>query len=254
MIFIDTHTHLNSEAFDVDRSSVIENAIGEGVSRFLIPSIDSASYKGMLDLESQYPNHVSLMMGLHPTHVNNDYQEELDFVKQKLSERPFIAVGEIGIDLYWDKTYLKEQQQAFDKQISWAKEYNLPINIHCRAAFDEVFEILEQHKSSDLRGVFHCFTGDLSQAKRAIDCGMHLGIGGVVTFKNGKIDRFLNEIPLENIVLETDAPYLAPVPFRGKRNESAHLVLVAERLSEIYGVSVEHVANITTDTVKKMFF
>ena len=193
------------------------------------------------------------MMGLHPTHVNENVEEELAFVKKQLDSRKFYAVGEIGIDLYWDKSFLKQQQYAFKQQITWAKEKKLPINIHCREAFDEIFEILEEEKNADLFGIFHCFSGDLEQAKKALSYNMKLGIGGVVTFKNGKIDQFLHEIPLSEIVLETDAPYLAPTPYRGKRNESSYLTKVVSKLAEIYGVSEDEIAKITTQNSKDVF-
>ncbi len=253
MILTDTHTHLYSEAFDEDRDSVIQKAMAEGITRFFVPAIDASYTDAMLALEKSYPEQVFLMMGLHPTHVKENYKEELQHVERMLAERMFYAVGEIGIDLYWDRRFLKQQQAAFRIQIDWAKKYKLPIVIHCREAFDEIFEILEEKKGADLFGIFHCFTGTLEQAKRAISYNMKLGIGGVVTFKNGKIDTFLNQIPLEHIVLETDAPYLAPVPFRGKRNESAHLVKVLEKLSVVYGRGVEDIALITTENSKQVF-
>ena len=193
------------------------------------------------------------MMGLHPTHVKENVEEELAFVKKWLDCRNFYAIGEIGIDLYWDKTFIQQQQDAFKTQIRWAKEKKLPIVIHCRESFDEIFEVLESEKSDDLRGIFHCFTGTKEQAKKAISFNMKLGIGGVATFKNGKIDRFLNEIPLEHMVLETDAPYLAPTPYRGKRNESSYLTLVAQKLASIYDCPVEDIAKITTKNSKDVF-
>ena len=253
MIITDTHTHLYSDQFDGDRSEVIQRAIDNGVNRFFIPAIDSEYTQSMLDLEASFPENIFLMTGLHPTHVKENVEEELALIKQWLDKRTFYAIGEIGIDLYWDKTYLKHQQYAFRTQIQWAKERKMPINIHCRNAFDEVFEILEEEKGKDLFGIFHCFTGNLEQAKQAVSCGMKLGIGGVVTFKNGKIDKFLNEIPLSEIVLETDAPYLAPTPFRGKRNESSYLINVIEKLVGIYGVTPEEIASITTQNSKDIF-
>ena len=249
----DTHTHLYSEEFDQDRDEMIERAIANGVSRFFLPSIDSSCTQKMYDLEKQYPENVFLMMGLHPTYVKENYLEELAHVEKELASKKFYAVGEIGIDLYWDKTFLKEQQHAFQHQIQLAKKYKLAINIHCRDAFDEVFEVLESEKATDLFGIFHCFTGDLGQAQKAIALGMKLGIGGVATFKNGKIDQFLNEINLEHIVLETDSPYLAPVPFRGKRNESSYTLLVAQKLAAIYQLPVEEIARITTENSKSIF-
>jgi TatD DNase family protein len=193
------------------------------------------------------------MMGLHPTYVKENYLEELAFVETELERRKFYAIGEIGMDLFWDKTFLKQQQLAFQYQIQLAKKYKLGINIHCRDAFDETFEVLESEKATDLFGIFHCFTGDLDQAQRAISLGMKLGIGGVATFKNGMIDQFLHEIDLQHIVLETDAPYLAPAPHRGKRNESSYTLLVAQKLAEIYKVSVEEIAQITTENSKAVF-
>lgn len=253
MIITDTHTHLYSEAFEKDQDEMMSRALKAGVSRFFVPAIDSTYTAAMYALERKYPEHVFLMMGLHPTHVKEDYKEELTHVKTALAQRKFVAVGEIGIDLYWDKSTLKQQQDAFRTQIQWAKDYKLPIVIHCRDAFDEIFEILEEEKSEDLFGIFHCFTGTLEQAHRAISYNMKLGIGGVVTFKNGKIDQFLSQIDLKHIVLETDAPYLAPVPYRGKRNESAYILEVLEKLSLIYGKSKAQIARITTANSKDIF-
>jgi TatD DNase family protein len=253
MILTDTHTHLYSEEFDQDRTEMIQRAIDSGVSRFFVPSIDSNYTQKMNALEAQFPENIFLMMGLHPTYVKENYLEELAHVETELAKKKFYAVGEIGIDLFWDKTFLKQQQHAFQYQIQLAKKYQLAINIHCRDAFDEVFEVLDNEKATDLFGIFHCFTGDYNQAKRAIDLNMKLGIGGVATFKNGKIDQFLNEIDLQHIVLETDSPYLAPVPFRGKRNESSYAKLVAEKLAEIYQLPLEEIARITTENSKTVF-
>jgi len=253
MIITDTHTHLYSEQFNEDRPIVIQRAIDAGVSRFFIPAIDSTYYDAMLDLEKNFPKNIFLMMGLHPTHVNENVDKELSFVKKYLDKRTFYAVGEIGIDLYWDKTFLKQQQHAFKTQIQWAKEKKLPIAIHCRDAFDEIFEILEEERGPDLFGIFHCFTGNLEQAKKAVSYNMKLGIGGVVTFKNGKIDQFLNQIPIKDIVLETDAPYLAPTPFRGKRNESSYITQVLHKLVDIYQLTTQEIASITTQNSKDIF-
>lgn len=253
MILTDTHTHLYSEEFDQDRTAMIQRAIDAGVSRFFIPSIDSNYTQRMYDLETQFPENVFLMMGLHPTYVKENYLEELAHVETELAKKKFYAIGEIGIDLFWDKTFLKQQQHAFQHQIQLAKKYKLAINIHCRDAFDEVFEVLESERASDLFGIFHCFTGDFNQAQRAINLNMKLGIGGVATFKNGKIDQFLKDIDLKHIVLETDAPYLAPVPFRGKRNESSYTKLVAEKLAVIYELPIEEIARITTENSKNVF-
>ena len=252
-IITDTHTHLYSEEFDQDRNEMIQRAIDAGVSRFFIPAIDSTCAQSMYELEKNYPNNVFLMMGLHPTYVKENYEEELQHVENELARRKFYAIGEIGIDLYWDKSHLPQQQIAFRRQIKLAKHYKLPIVIHCREAFDEVFEILEEEKSSELFGIFHCFTGTYEQALQAISYNMKLGIGGVVTFKNGKIDQFLSQIDLNHIVLETDSPYLAPVPFRGKRNESSYIVNVVEKLAMIYSLSANEIATITTENSKAIF-
>ncbi|WP_298894077.1 TatD family hydrolase [uncultured Psychroserpens sp.] len=253
MIITDTHTHLYSEAFDTDRKAMIERAISQNVSRFFIPAIDSTYTKAMMALEADFPNHVFLMMGLHPTSVKDNYKEELKHVEDLLAKRHFYAVGEIGIDLYWDTSTLHIQQEAFKYQIELAKQYDLPIVIHCRNAFDEIFEVLDEVADDKLFGIFHCFTGTLEQAHRAISYNMKLGIGGVATFKNGKIDQFLKAIDLKHIVLETDSPYLAPKPYRGKRNESAYITKVLEKLAEIYSVSEEKIAEITTANSKDIF-
>lgn len=253
MIITDTHTHLYSSEFDEDRIEMIQRAINAGVSRFFIPAIDSEYTQSMYDLEIAFPENIFLMMGLHPTHVKDNYLQELQHVSEELNKRKFFAIGEIGIDLYWDKTHLDEQKEAFRKQIQLAKQYKLPIVIHCREAFDEIFEILEQEKSSDLFGIFHCFSGTYEQALQAISYNMKLGIGGVVTFKNGKIDQFLNQIDLKHIVLETDSPYLAPIPYRGKRNESSYIVNVVDKVASIYNLSPEKIAQITTENSQAVF-
>lgn len=253
MQLIDTHTHLYSETFDEDRGAMIQRALSCGVTDFFIPAIDSTYTERMFALEKKYPNRMHLMTGVHPTHVKENYKEELNHVASLLKKRSFCALGEIGIDLYWDKTFLKEQQEAFDLQIQWAKEHKLPFVIHCRDAFDEVFEVLDGHDSKDLRGIFHCFTGTLDQAKQALSYNLKLGIGGVVTFKNGKIDQFLNQIPLSEIVLETDAPYLAPVPFRGKRNESSYIQEVASKVAEVYNLPFAEIASITSKNALAIF-
>lgn len=249
----DTHTHLYSEQFDEDRGPMIQRAKDVGVRRFFIPAIDSSYTERMFSLEKNYPNDVFLMMGLHPTSVKENVKSELQHVKDWIDKKSFVAIGEIGIDLYWDKTYLKEQQEAFQTQIIWAKEKKLPIVIHCRDAFDEIFDILELEKGPDLYGIFHCFTGTLKQAKKAISYNMKLGIGGVATFKNGKIHTFLNQIPLKHIVLETDAPYLSPSPHRGKRNESSYITYVIEKLATIYNVSINEIIERTTENSKYIF-
>ena len=253
MILVDTHTHLYVEAFDEDREEMMDRALAAGVRHFFVPAIDSTYTERMLALEKSYPDQVHLMAGLHPCHVNEEVEEELTKLIDQLESRSLCAIGEIGIDLYWDKTFLNEQQQAFSKQIQLAKKYGLPIVIHCREAFDEVFEVLEQHRSPDLYGIFHCFTGDKAQGLRAIDLNFSLGIGGVVTFKNGKIDQFIQELPLESIVLETDAPYLAPKPYRGKRNESGYLPLILEKVAACYQRSPQEIAEKTTANALAIF-
>ena len=253
MNWIDTHTHLYVDAFDEDRAQAIERAFALGVSRFYLPSIDFETTDRMTALEAQFPNHIRLMMGLHPTHVGANNTKALDHVEQQLFQRPFSAVGEIGVDLYWDSTHLKEQLAVFEQQILWAKALDLPIVIHCRDAFDVIFDVLEKHQDDKLRGIFHCFTGTLEQALRIIGYGFKLGIGGVVTFKNGKLDQFIHQIPLSEIVLETDAPYLAPTPYRGKRNESAYLDLVAEKVAQCYGIGKEELSLMTSKTALSVF-
>lgn len=253
MIITDTHTHLYSEAFDDDRMQMIKRALSQQVSRFFIPAIDSTYTNAMLDLERAYPEYVFLMTGLHPTSVKSNYKDELQHVESLLATRSFYAIGEIGIDLYWDTSTLAIQQEAFRYQIQLAKDYNLPVVIHCREAFDEIFQILDELNDEKLFGVFHCFTGTLEQAKQILSYNMKLGIGGVVTFKNGKIDQFLHEIALKHIVLETDSPYLAPKPYRGKRNESSYIIKVIEKLADIYEVSEEKIAEITTQNSKAIF-
>ena len=253
MIITDTHTHLYSDAFDEDRKQAIQTAIDNNIERFFIPAIDSETTQSMYELEKAFPDNVFLMMGLHPTHVKENFEEELKHVEEELDKRKFYAVGEIGIDLYWDKSTLDIQKQAFKRQIQFAKDRELPIVIHCRDAFDEIFEVLEEVKDDKLFGIFHCFTGNLEQAKQALSYNMKLGIGGVVTFKNGGVDKFINQIPLEEIVLETDSPYLAPTPYRGKRNDPVYILKVAEKLSALYDLPIEEVAEITTKNSKEVF-
>ncbi|MBI6120688.1 TatD family hydrolase [Salegentibacter maritimus] len=253
MILTDTHIHLYSEDYEDDRDQLIENAFKQHIERFFLPAIDSETTQAMYDLEARYPEHVFLMMGLHPTHVQENFEDELKHVEEQFGQRRFYAVGEIGIDLHWDKSTLAIQQEAFRRQIRLAKKHKLPVVIHCRKAFDEVFEVLEEEKSDDLFGIFHCFTGNLDQAKRALSYNLKLGIGGVVTFKNGGINKFLDQVPLKDIVLETDGPYLAPSPFRGKRNEPEYLLKVAEKIADIYQKPLAEIAQITTQNSKDIF-
>lgn len=254
MILTDTHTHLYSEQFNDDIDTVIDNCIDKGIERLFLPNIDSNSIDGMMLLGEKYPNNCFPMMGLHPTSVAANYKQELALVEAWLNKYKFCAVGEIGIDLYWDKTHLKEQQDAFRYQIELAKKHNLPFVIHCRDSFDEIFEILDELNDDKMRGIFHCFTGNVEQANHIINYGdFKIGIGGVVTFKNSGLDKIVEQINLEHLVLETDSPYLAPAPHRGKRNESAYLYIIAEKVADIYNVSIEEVANITTENSKQVF-
>jgi len=250
---IDTHAHLYLKQFNEDIDQVIQRANENGVKKFIFPAIDSSHFNEMQSLKNKYPDKIHLMSGLHPTSVKENYKEELEFVVDSINKYHYVAIGEIGIDLYWDKIYLKQQQEAFRVQIKLAVEHNLPIVIHCREAFDEIFEILNEENCNNLRGIFHCFTGTNDQAEKAVSLGFLLGIGGVVTFKNGGIDKFLDQIDLKHIVLETDSPYLAPVPYRGKRNESSYIIHVLEKLSEIYGISKEKIAEITSKNAEKVF-
>ena len=253
MIITDTHTHLYAEEFDADRDLLVEQAGVLGVQRFFMPNIDSTSIEPMLELEERYPGKAFAMMGLHPCYVKENWKTELDLVEKWLNSRKFVAVGEIGIDLYWDKTFLEQQKEAFKAQIRMANERKLPIVIHTRESFDVTYELLLETKKESPQGIFHCFSGTAEQAKKAIDLGFMLGIGGVVTFKNSGVDKAIENIPLEHIVLETDAPYLAPVPYRGKRNDPAYIVKVAEKLSEIYKCSVKEIAEITTKNSIRLF-
>ena len=231
----------------------MQRAFDEGVQRFFIPAIDSTYTPSMKMLKEEYPEQVHLMTGLHPTHVNENYREELAHVEEELRTGDYVAVGEIGMDLYWDKSFVREQVDAFEKQTAWAYERDLPIVIHCRDAFDEIFEVIQGMPYTEFKGIFHCFTGTLQQAQQLIEWGFYLGIGGVVTFKNGKIDQFLNQLPLERLVLETDAPYLAPVPYRGKRNESAYLKEVLRKVAALFNQTEESIAASTTENSKKIF-
>lgn len=253
-MFIDTHTHLYSDAFESDRSEMIQRALDAGVQKLLLPNIDLASLEGMYDLEKKYPQTCFAMLGLHPTSVEKNWEEQLHTLHIELEKRPFIAIGEIGIDLYWDKSLLAEQQYAFRAQIEWAKERQLPIVIHARDSFPEIYAILDEVNDERLRGVFHCFTGNEQDvAKIQSYGGFYFGIGGVVTFKKAGLDAVLPHIPVDRLLLETDSPYLAPTPHRGKRNESAYIPLIAEKISDVLAVSVEKVAEWTTSNAQQLF-
>jgi TatD DNase family protein len=253
MNLIDTHTHLFSSQFDEDRNAVVQKAIDNGVSKMLLPNISSETIEAMHQLCQDFPKHCYPMMGLHPCDVKDDYLKELEIVKAQLDKSKYVAVGEIGIDLYWDKSTLDIQKKAFRQQLIWAKEYDLPVAIHIRESFDEIFEVIEEVNDEKLRGVFHCFTGTKEQGLRAIDMGFMLGIGGVVTFKNSGLDQTLSGLPLAQLILETDSPYLAPTPHRGQRNESAFIPLMAQKLADIYEMDIEEVARITTQNAKTLF-
>lgn len=253
MQIIDTHTHLYSNSFLSDIEAVINRAEAEGVDRFYLPAIDSESHPAMLDLEALFPGKCIAMMGLHPVSVKEDYREELNLVAQWLGKRKFAAVGEIGLDYYWSRSFDKQQAEAFHQQIEWALQYKLPIVIHSRESMDDCIRIVQEHQKGALGGIFHCFTGTEEQARQIIDAGFYLGIGGVLTYKKTTLPEVLKNIPLEHLVLETDAPYLPPVPFRGKRNESSYLKYVLEKLAEVKEMPREEVAKITTANAQKIF-
>jgi TatD DNase family protein len=254
MIFTDTHTHLYSKDFDADRTALIEKAIVDGVTRLFMPNVDEGSIPLMLAVEKQFPENCFAMMGLHPCSVDKTYQHQLQVIEYWLSKRKFAAIGEIGIDLYWDKTFFVQQQDAFRTQIQLAKKYNLPYIIHSRNSFDEVMEIVSEFKGDAIKAIFHCFSGNIKQAEEVIAAGnFKLGIGGVVTFKNSGLDKVVEAIDLKHLVLETDAPYLAPMPHRGKRNEPNYLLLIAKKIAEIKNISVEEVAAVTTQNSKEVF-
>lgn len=253
MILTDSHTHLYLEHFEDDRNEVIQRAIDKGVKYMLIPNIDSQSVNGMLSLCETYPKNCFPMIGLHPTDVKENFQEELKILEDWLGKRKFLAIGEIGIDLFWDKTFVKEQEISFRFQIDLAKKHQLPIVIHSRESMKEIFKVLDDVYTDDLKGVFHCFSGDKADAKKAIEMGYYLGIGGVITFKNSNLKDIVREIDLKHILLETDAPFLAPVPHRGKRNESAYIYNIAEKIAEIKEIGIREVAEITTRNARELF-
>ena len=250
---IDTHAHLYLEQFRDDIDDVISRAKAVGVEKFYLPSINSKYNKSMHDLEKKYPDNVFCMIGLHPCYVDDNFDLEIDFVKKQIEKHDYKAIGEIGIDLFHEKKYFEQQVIAFEEQIKLAIDYDLPIVIHSRDSFDEIFEVLEKFKCEKLRGIFHCFTGNIDQAHQIIDLNFHLGIGGVLTFKNGKISEFLNEIPINKIVLETDSPYLAPSPHRGSRNESSYLKIIADKLAKVYNLEIDEICKITQQNSIEVF-
>ncbi len=253
MKLIDTHSHIYSEVFDEDIAEAIQRAKEANVGQILLPNIDSESIEPMFRLVKKYPDFCLPMMGLHPTSVKENYAEELSICESWLNKESFIAIGEIGIDLYWDKTFLKEQQIVLDQQLKWAIDRDLPVVIHARDSFSEIFEVLESFKSQNLKGVFHSFTGNLYEANKAIDMGFLLGLNGILTFKNSGLDKVIKEIDTKYLILETDSPYLAPTPKRGKRNESAYIKFIAEKLGEIHNLSLVDVVEITTQNARKLF-
>ena len=254
MNIIDSHCHLYLPEFQNDLDQVVSRAMEVGVQKFFLPNIDSSTIEPMLKVVEDYPDMCYPMMGLHPTSVKDNYKEELGIVEEELKSGKYVAIGEIGIDLYWDKTYFKEQVDAFERQIIWAKELNLPIVIHARDSFQEIFEAMDSLNDDSLKGIFHCFTGTFDDAKKIMSYGgFKMGIGGVVTFKNGGIDKFLNEIPLQHLVVETDSPYLSPVPYRGKRNESAYLAEVLSKMADVYNLTINEIAEATSSNSLEIF-
>lgn len=253
MQLVDTHTHLYLPEFDLDRDESVKRAVDNNVVKLLMPNIDVHSVKPMISAENRYPGICYSMIGLHPTSVKEDYLQQLAQLEQNISDHKFVAVGEIGIDLYWDKTYLKEQIIAFRKQVSLALDLNLPVVIHSRESFMEIFSVLDEFKDKRLKGVFHAFSGDIETAQNAISLGFRLGIGGIVTFKNSGLDKAVSSAGLENIVLETDSPYLAPTPYRGKRNESSYINIISNKLAEVFNIEVEKVASVTFANSLELF-
>lgn len=253
MVLTDTHTHLYYQTDDTIRTHQMQRCFDNSIERLFLPNVDAASIPLMFNLLEAYPDNCFAMLGLHPCSVKADWEHELMLMQQYLHKHPIYAIGEIGIDLYWDKTFLAEQVQAFKLQIKWAKQMNLPIVIHCRDAFDEVYQVLLDEQDEKLRGIFHCFGGTLEQAEKIIALGFYLGIGGVVTYKKAGLDKILPQIDLRHIVLETDSPYLTPVPYRGKPNESSYLTYIAQAVADLHQTSLENVANITTQNSKNIF-
>jgi TatD DNase family protein len=253
MKLIDTHCHLYMPEFDADITEIMQRATENGVEKFYLPAVDSKSLEAMFALEKKFSGKCFAMTGLHPCAVKENYIDELKMVEDLLMQRKFAAVGEIGLDFYWDKTFAEQQYESFHKQIEWALQYNLPIVIHSRESMEQSINIIKEHQHGKLKGIFHCFSGTIESAKQIIELNFYLGIGGVVTYKKSGLTELLKEIDLKHIVLETDAPYLTPVPFRGKRNESSYLIYIAQKIAEIKNISVEEVAAITTANAQKIF-
>ncbi len=253
MKLIDTHTHMYLDNFDADRNEVVQNAIDNDVEKMLLPAIDSTTFQSMTDLRDIYPNNCIPMIGLHPTSVKDNYETELELVKSELTTGDYVAVGEIGIDLYWDDSYFEQQKDAFRQQLKLAKKYQLPVAIHTRNSFNEIYPIVKEELTDNLKGVFHCFTGTSNEAKKIIDVGFMMGIGGIITFKNSGLAKVIVDIPIEYLLLETDAPFLTPTPFRGKRNQSAYLTYIARKLAEIKNITIEEIAETTTKNANELF-
>ena len=258
MTFVDTHCHLYDEAFDADRADAVQRALDAGITTMLLPDIDSTSTPRLEALMAQYPQHFRPMAGLHPTSVKEDYKAELQHVHDRLfnssnSPLKYIAVGEIGMDLYWDRTFEAEQREAFRQQLLWADELGLPVCLHIRKAMNEVFGLLRELNHASWHGVMHCFGGSVQEAQRAVEMGFHLGIGGVVTFKNATLAQVVQAVPFDRLLLETDAPYLSPVPHRGQRNESAYIPLIAQRIADLRDISLDEVAETTTASARELF-
>lgn len=253
MTLIDTHTHIYDPAFDLDREAAVQRALEAGVGMMLMPNVDASTIQPMLETHELFPDCTRMMMGLQPEEVKEDYKSVLALMERELDRNIYIGVGEIGLDFYWDATFEHEQLDAFETQLGWAKQLHLPLSIHCRNAFSFMARILEKHQDGGLHGVMHCFTGSEEEARVYLDLGFHLGLGGVTTYKNCEVKNFLCNIPLDRIVLETDAPYLSPVPHRGKRNEPAFMADTAKRIAEIYQIPLEELAETTTNNVKSLF-
>ena len=253
MYLIDTHTHIYDHQFSLDRNEAVRRALDAGVKMMLLPNVDASTVAPMLELYGLYPDCTRMMMGLQPEEVKEDYKGVLSLMKKELERGIYVGVGEVGLDFYWDATYEKQQLDAFETQLDWAKQLHLPLSIHCRNAFDKMVKILEKKQDGGLGGILHCFTGTEEEAKAYLELGFHLGLGGVTTYKNCGVKDFLPDLPLDKIVLETDAPYLAPVPCRGKRNEPAFLVHTAQRIADILQMPVEELAAVTTANAKSLF-
>lgn len=253
MYLVDTHTHVYDHQFSLDRNEAMQRALDAGVGMMLLPNVDASTIAPMLELHEQYPDHTRVMMGLQPEEVKEDYKEVLSMMEKELEHGIYVGVGEVGLDFYWDSTYEKQQLDAFETQLDWAKQLGLPLSIHCRNAFDKMVKILDKKQDGGLRGIMHCFTGTEEEAKVYLELGFHLGLGGVTTYKNCGVKDYLPNLPLDRIVLETDAPYLAPVPCRGKRNEPAFLVHTAEKIADVLQIPVEELAEATTKNVKTLF-